>query len=244
MAKRDRRLERPFQRVAAGEFRAVRRQFAKLVHGKGSTIDKVVVGQDVREALDRRFPVVALETTILSHGMPYPQNLETGLAVERIVREHKAIPATIAVLNGQVRIGLSNDELAHFATSSTILKLSRADLPYAIARGLDGATTVAATMICAHLAGIQVFATGAIGGVHRGAERTLDISADLEELARTPVAVVCSGAKAFSKASLRTEDLSVRSIRSSSVPLFPRAFWISKLPRKIIRRLASAAAKW
>jgi pseudouridylate synthase len=142
-------------------------------------------------------PVVALETTILSHGMPYPQNLETAHAVERIVREAGAIPATIAVLGGRIRVGLQREELEYFATAQGILKLSRADLPYAVAARKDGATTVAATMICAHMAGINIFATGGIGGVHRGVERTLDISADLEELARTPVTVVCAGAKAL-----------------------------------------------
>lgn len=129
--------------------------------------------------------------------MPYPQNIETAHAVERIVREAGATPATIAVLGGRIRIGLRTEELEYFATAQGILKLSRADLPHAVAAGKDGATTVAATMICANLAGVGVFATGGIGGVHRGVERTMDISADLEELARTPVTVVCAGAKAL-----------------------------------------------
>jgi pseudouridine-5'-phosphate glycosidase len=145
---------------------------------------------------------------------------------QHIVREHNATPATIAVLNGQVRIGLGRDELAHFATSKTILKLSRADLPYAVARGLDGATTVAATMICAHLAGIRVFATGGIGGVHRGAESSMDISADLEELARTPVTVVCAGAKALLDLGKTLEVLETRGVPviGFGTDEFP-AFW-------------------
>jgi pseudouridine-5'-phosphate glycosidase len=129
--------------------------------------------------------------------MPYPQNVETAREVERIVREAGAVPATIAVIGGQIRAGLSDAELEYFGTAKGILKLSRADLPYALAAGKDGATTVAATMICAKLAGIEIFATGGIGGVHRGVEQTLDISADLQELAKTRVAVVCAGAKAL-----------------------------------------------
>jgi pseudouridine-5'-phosphate glycosidase len=157
----------------------------------------VIFSDEVAGALESCRPVVALETTILSHGMPYPQNVETALAVEAIVREEACVPATIAVLGGRICAGLSAEQLEHLGTAKDVLKLSRADLPYAIATARDGATTVAATMLCAHLAGIPVFATGGIGGVHRGAERTMDISADLQELARTPVAVVCAGAKAL-----------------------------------------------
>lgn len=157
----------------------------------------VALGDEVRAAQKRGAPIVALETTILSHGMPYPQNLETAHEVERIVREAGAIPATIAVIGGRIRVGLTSDELEYLSTAPRILKLSRADLPYAMASGKDGATTVAATMICANLAGIRIFATGGIGGVHRGVERTMDVSADLEELAKTPVTVVCAGAKAL-----------------------------------------------
>jgi pseudouridylate synthase len=151
----------------------------------------------VRDALDRRKPIVALETTILSHGMPYPRNLETAREVEEIVRDAGAVPATIGVINGEIRVGLDAQLLERLARAEGVLKLSRADLPYALAAGRDGATTVAATMLCAHLAGISVFATGGIGGVHRGVERTMDISADLTELSRTPVVVVCAGAKAI-----------------------------------------------
>ena len=155
------------------------------------------ISGEVQTALDGRRAVVALETTILSHGMPYPQNLETARAVERTVRDHGAVPATIAVLDGAICVGLDSAQLERIATGADALKLSRADLAYALAEKRDGATTVAATMLCAELAGIGVFATGGIGGVHRGAEQTLDVSADLCELARTPVCVVCSGAKAL-----------------------------------------------
>jgi len=155
------------------------------------------IAPEIAAALASGAPLVALETTIVTHGMPYPQNVSTALSVEAIVREAGAVPATIAVIDGCIRVGLSAEELEWLATASDVLKLSRADLPYALATGRHGATTVAATMICAHLAGIGVFATGGIGGVHRGAEMTMDVSADLEELARTPVAVVCAGAKAL-----------------------------------------------
>jgi pseudouridine-5'-phosphate glycosidase len=155
------------------------------------------VSAAVRAALEARRPVVALESTILAHGMPHPRNLETALAVEAEVRAGGAVPATIAVLEGSIRVGLDARELERVATAPQMLKLSRADLPYAIAGQRDGATTVAATMLCAHRAGIAVFATGGIGGVHRGVASSLDISADLTELARTPVLVVCAGAKAI-----------------------------------------------
>ena len=155
------------------------------------------VSAPVREALERNAPVVALESTILAHGMPYPRNLETALAVEADVRAAGAVPATVAVLDGVIRVGLDGAELERVATAPHMLKLSRADLAFAIAGRRDGATTVAATMLCAHHAGIAVFATGGIGGVHRGVANTMDVSADLTELARTPVLVVCAGAKAI-----------------------------------------------
>jgi len=160
-------------------------------------MNAIQVSAAVRAALDRRTPVVALESTILAHGMPYPRNLETALAVESDVRAAGAIPATIAVLDGQICVGLDPAQLERVATADHMLKLSRADLAYAVASGRDGATTVAATMFCAHRAGIAVFATGGIGGVHRAVADTMDISADLTELARTPVLVVCAGAKAI-----------------------------------------------
>jgi len=142
-------------------------------------------------------PVVALESTIITHGMPWPQNVETARLVEQTVRKAGAVPATIAIMAGQVHIGLSDDELGMLGQARNVMKLSRADLAACLAQGRTGATTVAATMICAHLAGIEVFATGGIGGVHRGAETSFDISADLLELAQTPVTVVCAGAKAI-----------------------------------------------
>lgn len=154
------------------------------------------VAPEVREALRAGQPVVALESTIISHGMPYPQNAETALAVEAAVRDGGAVPATIAVLGGRLKAGLSPDEIRSLGKrGQQAVKCSRRDLPFAVARGFDGATTVAATMIVAAMAGIRVFATGGIGGVHRNFDTTLDVSADLEELARTNVAVVCAGIK-------------------------------------------------
>ena len=184
------------------------------------------IAEEVRDALAARRPVVALETTIVTHGMPYPDNVATARSLESEIRERGAIPATIAVMNGTVRVGLSDSELESLATSRNVLKLSRNDLAYAIATGRPGATTVAATMICAHLAGIRVFATGGIGGVHRGAESTFDISADLEELGRTSVAVVCAGAKALLDLPKTLEYLETRGVpvigyRTSEFP----AFW-------------------
>ncbi len=152
---------------------------------------------EVTEARADGAPIVALESTIITHGMPYPQNLETAQRVEAEIRAHGAVPATIAVMAGKLHIGLTPDELNRLAQASDVMKLSRADIAACLAQGRTGATTVAATMIAAHLAGIHVFATGGIGGVHRGAETSFDISADLHELARTPVSVVAAGAKAI-----------------------------------------------
>lgn len=181
---------------------------------------------EVAHALESAAPVVALETTILSHGMPYPQNVETALAVEAIVREEGCVPATIALLGGRIHVGLSSEQIEYFGTAQGVLKLSRADLPYAIAAGKDGATTVAGTMLCANLAGVAVFATGGVGGVHRGAEHSMDVSADLEELARTPVAVVCAGAKALLDLPKTLEVLETRGVPviGYQVSEFP-AFW-------------------
>jgi len=162
----------------------------------------------IKEAIKNNKPVVALESTIISHGMPYPQNKETALEVERIVRENGAIPATIAILNGKIKVGLTEDEIDYLAKSGTkIVKASRRDLPYLLSQKIDGATTVASTMIGANLTGIKVFATGGIGGVHRGASKTFDISADLQELANTNVAVVCAGIKAILDLELTLEYL-------------------------------------
>ncbi|QTH46827.1 pseudouridine-5'-phosphate glycosidase [Cohnella sp. LGH] len=152
---------------------------------------------EVREALDSGKPIVALETTIISHGMPYPQNIEMARTVERIIREQGAVPATIGIMDGRVKIGLNEQELEAFATSNPVEKVSRRDFAYLLSSGKIGATTVAATMIGAALAGIDVFATGGIGGVHREGETTMDVSADLTELAQTNVAVVCAGAKSI-----------------------------------------------
>ena len=155
------------------------------------------ISPEVRSALDSGAPVVALETTIVSHGMPWPENIETALAVEDVVRDGGAVPASIAVLDGRIQVGLDKADLEHLARAEGVVKLSRADLAWAVVTGRPGATTVAATMIVAARAGIGVFATGGIGGVHRGAESSFDISADLTELARTPVTVVAAGAKAL-----------------------------------------------
>lgn len=154
---------------------------------------------EVADALAAQCPVVALESTIITHGMPYPQNLDMARQVEQVIRDNGAVPATIAVMGGQIHVGLTDDALQALARtpSDQAMKLSRADLAVCLANGRTGATTVAATMICAHLAGIRVFATGGIGGVHRGAETSFDISADLQELAQTPVTVIAAGAKAI-----------------------------------------------
>ncbi|MCT8160456.1 pseudouridine-5'-phosphate glycosidase [Pseudoruegeria sp. SHC-113] len=157
----------------------------------------LIFSPEVAKARETGAPLVALESTIITHGMPYPQNVETARRVEAEVRAHGAVPATIAVINGSLHIGLSDEELEALGQAKNVAKLSRADFAACIAQGGTGATTVAATMIGAHLAGIKVFATGGIGGVHKGAELSFDISADLQELARTPVTVVAAGAKAI-----------------------------------------------
>lgn len=162
---------------------------------------------DVAEALESGRPVVALESTIISHGMPYPQNVAMATEVEDIVREHGAVPATIAVLDGVPRIGLSPDDLELLASDPSVVKVSVRDLPTVIARGAHGATTVAATMRLAHLAGIRVFVTGGLGGVHRGASTSFDVSADLTELSTTPVAVVSAGVKSILDIGLTLETL-------------------------------------
>lgn len=168
---------------------------------------------EVAEALAAGKPVVALESTIISHGMPYPQNVETALEVERIVRENGAVPATIAIIGGKLRAGLTEDEIDYLGRRGReVIKVSRRDLPVLVARGEDGATTVAATMIIAAMAGIPVFSTGGIGGVHRGAETTMDISADLEELAMTPVMVICAGAKSILDLGLTLEYLETKGV--------------------------------
>ena len=181
---------------------------------------------DVAAALAQGSPVVALESTIISHGMPYPQNVETALAVEETVRQNGAVPATIAILGGRLKAGLTREEIEYLGQKGqAVPKASRRDLAVLVAKGADGATTVAATMMIAHMAGIKVFATGGIGGVHRGAETTMDISADLQELARTDVAVVCAGAKAIMDLKrtleyLETHGVPVLGYRTEELPAF------------------------
>jgi pseudouridine-5'-phosphate glycosidase len=183
----------------------------------------VALSPEVASALAAGTPVVALETTIVSHGMPWPDNLDTALEVEAVVRAAGAVPAAIAVMGGRIRVGLTRGELERLAQAKDVLKLSSADIAYALAAGRTGATTVAATMIAAHLAGIGIFATGGIGGVHRGAEASFDISADLTELSRTPVTVVAAGAKALLDLNktlevLETLGVPVVSYRSDTFP--------------------------
>ena len=168
---------------------------------------------EVADALATGKPVVALESTIISHGMPYPENVHTALEVERIVRENGAVPATVAIIGGRLRAGLTPEEIDYLGKRGReVAKVSRRDMPVIVARGEDGATTVAATMIVAALASIEVFATGGLGGVHRGAEKTMDISADLEELAATPVLVICAGAKAILDLGLTLEYLETKGV--------------------------------
>ncbi len=171
------------------------------------------INPEVAAAVAEGRPVVALESTIISHGMPYPQNVETALQVERIIRDAGAVPATIAIIGGRLKAGLTSEEIEYFGKKGqAIHKASRRDLAVLCARGEDGATTVTTTMIIAHMAGIQIFATGGIGGVHRGAETTMDISADLEELAHTPVMVVCAGAKSILDLGLTLEYLETHGV--------------------------------
>ncbi|HQL35135.1 MAG TPA: pseudouridine-5'-phosphate glycosidase [Bacillota bacterium] len=170
------------------------------------------INPEVKKALKEGHAVVALESTIISHGMPYPKNVETALAVEQIVRDNGAIPATIAILKGKLKVGLTPEEIEYLGKSHGVVKASRRDIPFILAKGLDGATTVAATMIIANLADIKVFATGGIGGVHRGARETFDISADLQELAQTNVAVVCAGAKSILDIGLTLEYLETHGV--------------------------------
>jgi pseudouridine-5'-phosphate glycosidase len=171
------------------------------------------ISPEVKEALETGKPVVALESTIISHGMPYPQNVQTAMRVEQTIRDHGAVPATIAVIGGKLKAGCTPDEIEYLGKKSqAVTKASRRDLPVLVARGEDGATTVTTTMIIAAMAGIKVFATGGIGGVHRGAETTMDISADLEELAQTPVMVICAGAKSILDLGLTLEYLETKGV--------------------------------
>ena len=171
------------------------------------------ISPEVKQALAEGKPVVALESTIISHGMPYPKNVETAMLVEKTIRDNGAVPATIAIIGGRLKAGLSADEIEYLGKSGRkVAKVSRRDMAAIVARGADGATTVTTTMIIAHMAGISVFATGGIGGVHRGAETTMDISADLEELGSTPVMVVCAGAKSILDLGLTLEYLETKGV--------------------------------
>ena len=171
------------------------------------------IAPEVAEALKNGKPVVALESTIISHGMPYPKNVETAMLVEKTIRDNGAVPATIAIIGGRLKAGLSAEEIEYLGKAGTgVAKASRRDLAALVAAGKDGATTVTTTMIIAHMAGISVFATGGIGGVHRGAETTMDISADLEELGGTPVMVVCAGAKSILDLGLTLEYLETKGV--------------------------------
>ena len=183
------------------------------------------INPEIQQTLSEGKPIVALESTIISHGMPYPENIKTAKEVEQVVRDNGSIPATIAILNGIMKVGLSENELEFLAKSKDIQKVSRRDIPYIISRKLHGATTVAATMIISQLAGIKVFVTGGIGGVHRGASETFDISADLQELTKTNVAVVCAGPKAILDIGLTIEYLETHGVpvigfKTSEMPAF------------------------
>ncbi len=177
----------------------------------------LVYSDEVLAARAAGKPIVALESTIISHGMPYPQNVQTAREVEQIIRDGGAVPATIAIIDGKICIGLSDEQLEQLGHTEGVLKVSRRDLPYVLSQKKLGATTVAATMICADLAGIRVFVTGGIGGVHRGAETSFDISADLQELAHTSVAVVCAGAKSILDLPLTLEYLETHGVPVVSV---------------------------
>jgi pseudouridylate synthase len=190
--------------------------------------------EEVAQALADGAPVVALESTIISHGMPYPQNVQTARDVEQVIRDHGAVPATVAVLDGTPRIGLQPDDLELLGSSPDVAKVSVRDLPYVMARGVHGATTVAATMRLASLAGVAVFVTGGLGGVHRGAERTFDVSADLTELSTTPVAVVSAGAKSILDIALTLEKL-----ETLRVPVL--AYGTDEFPAFFSRRSGHAA---
>lgn len=204
--------------------------------------DYLTIRPDVQAALEAGQPVVALETTIIAHGLPWPRNLECAQNLEHVIQQAGACPATIGLQAGQIKIGLSESELEHFAKADNIHKVSRRDLATMIASKQDGATTVAATMICAHLAGIKVFATGGMGGVHRGAEASFDISADLTELGRTPVTVVCAGAKSIldlpkTLEVLETQGVPVLGYGTDKLP----AFYVRDSGLTLDGRLESAA---
>ena len=199
------------------------------------------ISPEILHAIKKKLPIVALESTIISHGMPYPKNIETAIMVEETVRANDAIPATIAIIKGRIKVGLTRDEIDFLATNDEVQKVSRRDLAVAVAQKTSGSTTVASTMIIASLAKIAVFATGGIGGVHRGAENTLDVSADLEELSKTNVCVVCAGAKAILDIGLTLEYLETKGVpvigyKTSDLP----AFYSTKSGFKVDYRIDSA----
>ena len=196
--------------------------------------DYLDVNPEVAKALEEGHPVVALESTIIAHGMPYPKNVETAIAVEEVIRKNGAVPATIGILGGRIKIGLTKEEIEYMAHASNVLKVSRRDLPLVISKKMDGATTVAGTMIAAHMAGIKIFVTGGIGGVHRGAGESFDISADLEELKMTDVTVVCAGAKAISDLLATLEYL-----ETSGVPVI--AYGTDEIPAFYSRKSGEKA---
>ncbi len=165
------------------------------------------ISKEVLNALEFNKPIVALESTIISHGMPYPKNMETAIGLESIIKENGAIPATIAIIDGRIKVGLNSEQIEYLSYDKNIVKVSRRDIPYVIAMGISGATTVASTMIFSNICGIRLFSTGGIGGVHRGAEKTFDISADLTELSTTSVAIVCAGVKSILDINLTLEKL-------------------------------------
>ena len=200
------------------------------------------ISPEILHAIKKKLPIVALESTIISHGMPYPKNIETAIMVEETVRANDAIPATIAIIKGRIKVGLTRDEIDFLATNDEVQKVSRRDLAVAVAQKTSGSTTVASTMIIASLAKIAVFATGGIGGVHRGAENTLDVSADLEELSKTNVCVVCAGAKAILDIGLTLEYLETKGVpvigyKTADLP----AFYSTKSGFKVDYRIDSAA---
>jgi pseudouridine-5'-phosphate glycosidase len=197
----------------------------------------IILSDEVQTALQEQRPVVALESTVIAHGLPYPANIEVALAMEAMIRSEGAIPATIGIRDGKIKIGLTLDEITRLGTAQNVQKVSRRDLAFTLATGQPGATTVAGTMLCAHMAGIHFFATGGIGGVHRGAETSMDISADLTELSRTPVLVVCAGAK-----SILDLDLTLEYLETQGVPVigwqtdeFP-AFYVRHSGRRLSHR--------
>ena len=202
----------------------------------------ITLSDEVQAALEARHPVVALESTVIAHGLPYPANIEVAMSMEAAIRAEGAVPATVAILDGRIHIGLTQDKISYLATAEHILKVSRRDLAVALATRQPGATTVAGTMLCASMAGIRFFATGGIGGVHRGAETTMDISADLTELSRTPVLVVCAGAK-----SILDLDLTLEYLETQGVPVigwqtdeFP-AFYVRRSGRPLTHRVDDVA---